>query len=186
MNVFPFFDLNESKSNATYDNANQIIPGLWLGNFASSQDINFIKRNNITVIINCTKDLKFLRYPNIYKYRVPVHDNLEKDEIISMIGWIDKILPIIDYHYQRKKVILIHCAAGMQRSAIVMLSYLYHYQSNDAGLALHLIKSRRPIAFTPYMNFKYSFCKRFGYSACESLNNNIYGVSVKGAYETNN
>ena len=186
MNVFPFFGLNESKTNSHYDNANQIIPRLWLGNFASSQDTNFIKQNNITVIINCTKDLKFLKHPGIYKYRVPVHDNLEKDEIISMISWIAKILPIIDFHYQKNKVILIHCAAGMQRSAIVMLSYLYVYQTNDAGLALHLIKSRRPIAFTPYMNFKYSFCKKFGHSACRSLNNNKYGISVKGAYEINN
>ena len=156
--------------------ANQIISRLWLGNFNSSQDIDFIKRNNITVVINCSKDLRFFPSSNIYKYRIPIDDNLQITEIVSMTDWIDRILPIIHEHYTEGRVILIHCAAGMQRSAIIMLSYLYRYHTNDAGYALYLIKSQRPIAFVPYMNFKHSFCKKFGSSTCKSLTHNQYGV----------
>jgi len=162
------------------DNANQIIPRLWLGNFNSSQDANFLKQNRITVVVNCTKDLPFLKLPGVFKYRVPVHDNLEMVEILSMIGWIEKVLPLIDQHYQKGRTILIHCAAGMQRSAIITLSYLYKYHTHNAGEALYAIKSRRPIAFTPFMNFKLSFCSKFGESACQALDRNNYGVKVKG------
>lgn len=142
--------------------ADQIIPHLWLGNFDSSQNREFIIRNHITVIVNCTKDLPFPNFKGIYKYRVPVDDNLQRKEIISMSKWIGRILPVIMRHYKQKQNILIHCAAGMQRSAIVVLSFLYKYCIPDAVLAYFLIKNKRPIAFTPNMNFKNSFTSYFG------------------------
>jgi hypothetical protein len=152
-----------------WSNANLIIPRLWLGNYESSQDKNFIMRNRITVIINCSKDLPFVKLNGILKYRVPVHDNLDPFEINSMTKWIKKILPIIHYHYQQGRSILVHCAAGMQRSAIVVLSYLHQYHINDPAEALMKVKSKRVIAFMPYMNFKHSFCQHFGYDACQQL-----------------
>jgi protein-tyrosine phosphatase len=149
--------------------ADQIIPQLWLGNFNSSQNIDFIRRNQISVIVNCTKDLPFLYIDGIYKYRIPVHDNLQSDEIISMTKWIRKILPIIKEHYQNGRSILIHCAAGMQRSAIVVLSFLYTYFSVDPKTALIKIRVKRPIAFMPYMNFGQSFKMSFGENAYNVL-----------------
>ena len=150
-------------------NATQILPRLWLGNFDNSQDINFIYNHRITVIINCTRDLPFLPVAGVYKYRVPVHDDMTRAEQIVMVQLLQRILPLIDYHYRRGRAILIHCAAGIQRSAIVMLSYLYHYQGYDVIRAYNLIKQRRPIAFSPSINFKPSFCALFGYQACYQL-----------------
>jgi protein-tyrosine phosphatase len=157
-----------------HNNADEIIPNLWLGNFNSSRDINFLKNNHIEVIINCTKDLPFAELSGIYKYRVPVHDNLEADEITAMTGWLGKILPIIDGHYRKNRAILIHCAAGMQRSAIVMLSYLYRYQSSDQQnpkVVYNLIRKKRPITFQPSMNFKRSFYSYFGPNVHQYLDN---------------
>ena len=34
------------------DNANEIIPNLWLGNAKASMDEDFIRQNNITVVFN--------------------------------------------------------------------------------------------------------------------------------------
>ena len=153
------------------NDADQIIPRLWLGNFNSSQDINFIKKNHITVIINCTKDLPFLNLNGIYKYRVPVHDNLQKEEIISMTKWIGKILPIIEEHYKNGRSILIHCAAGMQRSAMIVLSFLYSHYEFDPKTALIKIRIKRPIVFLPYMNFGLSFRMYFGEKAYAGLIN---------------
>ena len=59
------------------DDAHQIIPRLWLGNFNSSQDVNFLNRNRVSVVVNCTKDLPFLKLPGVFKYigteRIHVH-----------------------------------------------------------------------------------------------------------------
>ncbi len=173
--------MNFNKQFGKIDDANLIIPRLWLGDFNSSQNVQFLKDNRITVIINCTKDLPFLQMPGIFKYRVPVHDNLQPEEIKDMGNWIGKILPLISQHYQKGRTILIHCAAGMQRSAIITLSYLYNYHTHDSGEALYIIKSKRPIAFTPYMNFKSSFCENFGKNACNSLVKNNYGIKANTA-----
>lgn len=140
------------------DKANQILPRLWLGNFESSQDIGFLCQNQINVIINCSKDLPFLKINDVYKYRVPVHDNLQPEEIQLMTQWLYKIVPLIDSHYKQGRHILVHCAAGMQRSAIIVASYLCKYHFKDPRIAIKHIKSRRPIVFTPAMNFKRSLC----------------------------
>ena len=42
------------------NDADEIIPRLWLGNINASQDNDFIQREGIDVIFNCTKDLPFL------------------------------------------------------------------------------------------------------------------------------
>lgn len=144
------------------NNADQIVPRLWLGNFHSSQDTHFIRKNNINVIINCTKDLPFTSISGIYKYRVPVHDNLQTEEIITMSKWIGKILPIISEHYQLGRTILIHCAAGMQRSAIIVLCFLCSQYGVDPKMAFIKMKNIRPIVFSPYMNFGLSFRLYFG------------------------
>jgi len=151
-----------------YD-ADQIVPRLWLGNFKSSQDINFLKNNRITVIINCTKDLPFIDIQGVYKYRVPVDDNLAKEEIVSMAHWITKILPIIANHYQQGRAILIHCAMGMQRSAIVVLCLLYKHFGYEPKAALIKMRIKRPIVFLPYMNFSTSFLLLFGDNAYRLL-----------------
>ena len=54
----------------------------------------------------------------------------------------------------RKGPVLVHCAAGMQRSAAVVAMYL---MAKNPGMkvedAILYIQARRPIAFTPGPNF---------------------------------
>jgi hypothetical protein len=149
--------------------ADEILPGLWLGNLEASQDRNFLKNHNITVIINCTKDLPFLPLSGVYLYRVPVDDNLQPAEIKSMTGWLERIIPILRYHLAHGRHILVHCYAGMQRSAIVVLCYLFQYGDNrhrelhGNSLACYKhMRQRRPIVFQPSMNFRNSFMSRYG------------------------
>lgn len=145
-----------------FHDANQIIPRLWLGNFESSQNFEFITDKDIDVVINCTKDLPFLPVTNVYKYRVPVNDNLEDSEIVAMGHFLEHIVPVIDKHYRNGHKILVHCAAGIQRSAIVVLCFLCKKYRCHPQKAFHLIKRRRPIAFSPFMNFSHSFRLYFG------------------------
>ena len=144
------------------NDADEIIHRLWVGNFNSSQDRNFLIGHHVTVIVNCTKDLPFLDLRGVFKYRVPVDDNLETTEMESMALWLKHILPIIEAHYQKGRTILVHCMAGQQRSAIVMLCYLCQYHYKNPKMALSNMRHRRPIVFTPKMNFSLSFYLYFG------------------------
>ena len=131
---------------------NEIIKNLYIGSIESSENFDFIKQNNISVIINCTKDIndkfslnllkpiedapenvqKWL-YNNSYYikyYRIPVDDNGKEEEIINFYKYVIKILPIIYNAYNNGKNILVHCLAGNQRSAAFVAIFVMIYKRN--------------------------------------------------------
>lgn len=136
----------------TSDPANEILPRLWLGNARASMDETFLRENNIQVVVNCTKNYPFFHGVPI-QYRVPVDDNLEEDEIRNMELWAQEIAYRILTEYVKGRTILVHCAAGIQRSAASVAFFLMIYLRIHAEEAMTYIKARRPIAFTPRANF---------------------------------
>lgn len=132
--------------------ANEILPRLWLGNVRASKDEDFIRENNIQVVFNCTKNLPFSPLIPV-KYRVPVDDNLEEDEIRNMELWSSEIAYKIIAEYKEGRTILVHCMAGMQRSAASVAFMMIAYMNLRAGEAMRIIKEKRPIAFHPSANF---------------------------------
>lgn len=146
-----------------HDPANEILPRLWLGNAKASLDEAFIQREEITVVVNCTKDRPFSHLIPI-KYRVPVDDNLQEDEIRNMELWASEIAYQLLREYRQGHTILVHCAAGMQRSAAAIAFFLIAFLQHRAEEAMAFIKERRPIAFHPSANFGraiQSFAQRF-------------------------
>lgn len=155
------------------NDADEIIPRLWLGNHRAAKDENFIKRNNITVVFNCTKNLPFS--PIIpYKYRIPVDDNLQEDEIRNMELWSAEIAFKIVSEYNNGHAILIHCMAGMQRSAASMAMAIIVLSKQRYTPVMELIKRKRQIAFYPRANFMRSiqyFDEKFFNEILPQLNN---------------
>jgi rhodanese-related sulfurtransferase len=135
--------------------AHEILPRLWLGNMIASMDEDFIERNHIQVVFNCTKNLPFSpRIP--IQYRVPVDDNLEEEEIRNMELWSTEIAYKIIAEYMKGHVILVHCAAGKQRSAASVAFMLIAYLKMRGREAMEHIKQRRSVAFFPRANFERS------------------------------
>tara|TARA_B110000967_G_C18541645_1_gene390925 strand:- start:63 stop:506 length:444 start_codon:yes stop_codon:yes gene_type:complete len=131
--------------------ANEILSGLWLGNIIDSQTEEFI--NNMDIVINCSKDIPF--YTKTTKnIRIPIHDNLEQSEIRNLLKFLPKITTFIHTSLLNNKNILIHCHAGKQRSASVIVAYLMKYLKITLEKAIILVKSKRNIIFTPCINFK--------------------------------
>jgi hypothetical protein len=135
-------------------NANEIIPRVWLGNRFAAWDTKWLKENNIHVIFNCTKDLRFADGHRATKYRVPVDDNLASNEINNMTMWSPEIAYKVTHEYNQGKNILIHCAAGMQRSAAVLTIFMITLTGESAPVIMSYIRKRRPIAFVPGVNFR--------------------------------
>jgi rhodanese-related sulfurtransferase len=136
----------------TVEDATEILPNLWLGNVRASVDEDFIRRKNIQVVFKCTKNLAFCHIIPT-KYRVPVDDNLEEDEIRNMELWSAEITFKMMAEYMSGKPVLVHCMAGMQRSAASMAMMLIAYKRIHAQEAMKMIKDRRSIAFHPGANF---------------------------------
>lgn len=136
----------------THHNADEILPGLWLGNADASMDREFLQANHIQVVVNCTKTYPFL--PGVpVQYRVPVDDNLKEEELRNMELWSAEIAYRILSEYRQGRRILVHCAAGMQRSAAAVAMALIAHRQIHAAEAMEFIQQRRPIAFRPKPNF---------------------------------
>jgi protein-tyrosine phosphatase len=136
----------------------EILSNLWLGNIVSAKNSRFFIENNINVVVNCSKDIPFY-HNNTKNYRISIHDNLEEEEINKFYDYLNKIIPLIHDHLLNNDKILVHCYAGKQRSASIICCYLMKYGNMTLKQSIESIKSKRLIAFTPYINFKDALIK---------------------------
>ncbi len=142
----------------------KILDRLYLGDRLSAYNKTFINDTHINVIVNATKDIPNFHdsNPEIKYYRVPIEDNLEAEELNAFYFCAKSLLPILFKEYMNGKTILIHCFAGMQRSAALALLFLiyYHKKVNNINMSVSdakfYILSKRPVAFKygMYMNFE--------------------------------
>lgn len=139
--------------------ADEIVPGLWLGNRIAAADTAFLQEKKIKTVFNCTKDLPFEKSV-LRQYRVPVDDNLQEPEIRNLELWSYEIVYKISSELRRAQkedeAVLVHCAAGMQRSAASVAMFLIATQNMTTDQAIAFIKARRPIAFHHSANFEKS------------------------------
>ena len=93
------------------DNVNRIMPNLWLGNYQSAEDKNFVVTNKINVVFNCTKSVPFLDVVE-HKYRLPVRDSPQ--DITKMYRMIKEHSDKLYHHLKNKdRVLLISLADQM-------------------------------------------------------------------------
>jgi hypothetical protein len=142
-------------SMAGIPDAHEIVPGIWLGNKRAAENEKWLMEKNITVVFNATKDIPFSR--SIKKqYRIPVDDNLQAEEIRNMTLWSNEAVYKVMYEHNKNQNILLHCHAGMQRSAAIMAMYLIAKRGYTSDQSINYIRGIRPIAFRPQANFRES------------------------------
>ena len=135
------------------DYANEIIPNLWLGNRYSPRETDNLIKNNIKLIINCTKDIIYPIDSNIQVIRLSIQDlnTTEANDILSQK--INYLIYIMNLYLNNNIGVLIHCYAGVQRSATVVLCYLLKYKNMSLDMAKAIMKEKRSIVFFPYPTF---------------------------------
>ena len=132
--------------------ATQILPQLWIGDKLVSQKRSFFDSKNISVVINCTKEVKFIdNFKNTY--RLDIDDDLSDESIVKMYKDIYKIVDYIDEQIELGHNVLVHCHKGRQRSANIIAAYIMKYCSINYSAAMKYIQSKRPECFLPENNF---------------------------------
>jgi atypical dual specificity phosphatase len=121
----------------------KIITNLYLGD---RNDVN----NSYDLVVNCTKDIPYST--NKQKIRVPVDDTSEdNDLLLSYLPWAIQQIHTVWAH---GGTILVHCFAGVSRSASVVAAYLMKYQGfRTFDDTVEFIKSKRSITFS-HVNFR--------------------------------
>ena len=98
------------------------------------------------------RDLNFTDL-EIDKYRVPIHDNRSKESDLGMIEHFDNVYDKMKYYIDNDQGVLVHCRAGMQRSATVVALYMMRKYKINFDNARKIIRKKRCIAFYPVINF---------------------------------
>lgn len=127
--------------------AHEIIPNLWLGDRDAAVNPKFIEKNNIKAVINCTPDVP-MPFNGVKYLHLNLHDSLKKKDIDKMKYFIPIALVFLKkHHIDGKKPTLVHCHAGMQRSAAIVAAYLSQYYGLTINQSINLIVNKRNIAF---------------------------------------
>lgn len=139
------------------ENANEILPNIWLGNLYSSKDESFLTHFKIKLVINCTKHNiipYFYDKLGIICYRLPVYDQKDPGNNEIFLNYKNQLIDVIHQYINQNKPVLIHCYAGAQRSATLLAFYIQKYYSLNIKKCIKLIKEKREIAFEPEPTFK--------------------------------
>jgi protein-tyrosine phosphatase len=135
------------------DNANQIIPNLWLGNRNSPTEYANLKKNNIKLIINCTKDLNYWVPRDIHTVRLAINDANTEESNRILGEKMTELTFLMELYLKNNMGVLVHCWAGMQRSATVVICYLLKYKRYKLDEAKQIMKKERSIVFLPFPTF---------------------------------
>uniref|UniRef100_A0A8B9JVN7 Zgc:153044 n=1 Tax=Astyanax mexicanus TaxID=7994 RepID=A0A8B9JVN7_ASTMX len=119
----------------------QVTDYLYISNGRAAKDSTVITRLNITCIINATQDNGNPCLPSVEYVWVPVTDSPET----QLEEHFDTVADRIDEVRAQCGRVLVHCCAGVSRSATLCLAFLVKHCGMSLIEAHGLVKSRRPI-----------------------------------------
>lgn len=119
-----------------------IIPNfLWLGDDESASNIDILKQYGIYYILNCAGNDVNVNYSSEFNVHILYADdadeyNIIRDDISTCIEFINKCI-------NNNGKILIHCLAGMNRSATITIASLMYFKNMDLMYAIKWTQTRR-------------------------------------------
>lgn len=133
--------------------AKEIIPGLWIGSEGDSRDRSFFKKHDIGLVVNATANIPIKDMgPDVKAYRIPVDDSPDENE--TMLKHLPIVVMAIDDVLEHGNGVLVHCRAGMQRSAAVVAAYLMWKRGMTANDAFDYINKKKHETFWPVPTFE--------------------------------
>ncbi len=136
----------------------KITSNIWIGNSTSAKNKDFFRDNQIRAVLNCTTDIEnyFRSSKSIEYLRIPVEDNLQDSQLRKMHKLFPLIIEFLFKHtIMEKNNVLVHCWAGMQRSAIAVAAFISSFQNYNPERAVSLILAKRPVAFHRGRSFNF-------------------------------
>ncbi len=133
-----------TKSNKFLDYADEIVPGIFLGEEAAGNvSLDDLRKFNITHILSVGnfpqvhKELKYLQ--------IPIKDN--ESELL-----LPHIRKCIEFINECTSSILIHCRAGVSRSPSIVIAWLIIQRNMTYEQAFNKVESKRP-CISPNIGF---------------------------------
>ena len=117
---------------------------LWIGSAADAASAPWLRQHRIGLVVNCTRHLP-ANAAGIRTVRVPVDD--APDECPAMLRYLPRAVRAIDAALSSGTNVLVHCHAGMSRSATVVAAYLTKRTCLPLRVVVSEIQGRKPETF---------------------------------------
>jgi len=121
---------------------------LYIGNISS---IALLDIYNIDCVISLINVNLVYKFNNVEHHKFLVNDFDDKDSYITMNNILKQTTPLIQSRILNGKNVLVHCYAGVSRSATVVIDYLAKYQ---------LTYSDTPLIDAIKLTKEYRYCIR--------------------------
>ena len=118
----------------------QIFNWLYLGTFANACDIDELKRNKITYILNCALECINTKLPENIK---ELHLKIRDTDDFEIINYFEEANHFIQKCRKEGCNILVHCKFGISRSPSFIIAYLIKYNKLSVDEALKLVNRKR-------------------------------------------
>jgi len=124
---------------------NQITDTIYLGNIESAFNKEKLKSLGIRKVLTVMS-----AFGNHYSEHEFVHKSIEVDDAYdeNIIKYFKECLLFMDGYDK----VFVHCAAGMSRSATIVIAYLMWKQKMSLNDAINFVKKKRPV-ISPNLNF---------------------------------
>lgn len=132
--------------------AKQILPNLWIGSEGDSRSGAFFKAHRIRFVVNATGTIPFKAPEDVKTYRIPVDDHPSENE--TMLRHFPIVVLEIDDVLNHGNGVLVHCRAGMQRSAAVVAAYVMWKTGRTMEQTLEFINRKKHETFWPVCTFE--------------------------------
>ncbi|CAD5206192.1 unnamed protein product [Bursaphelenchus okinawaensis] len=129
------------KVNPEFAQISELVPRLFICGVSALSPAN-MKAFKISLIVNATKEVPNLKsLGEIQRMKLWVDDTTDEDLFPHFDIVADQIHAVI----QDGGNVLVHCVAGVSRSASICLAYLTKYYFRSLRAAYHLMCSKRPM-----------------------------------------
>ncbi|NXG52995.1 DUS16 phosphatase, partial [Psilopogon haemacephalus] len=127
----------------------RILPHLYLGCQRDVLNKELMQQNDICYVLNASNTCPKPDFiPESHFLRVPVNDSFCE----KILPWLDKSVDFIEKAKASNGHVLVHCLAGISRSATIAIAYIMKRMDMSLDEAYRFVKEKRP-TISPNFNF---------------------------------
>lgn len=127
----------------------RILPNLYLGCQRDVLNKELMQQNGIGYVLNASNTCPKPDFiPESHFLRVPVNDSFCE----KILPWLDKSVDFIEKAKASNGRVLVHCLAGISRSATIAIAYIMKRMDMSLDEAYRFVKEKRP-TISPNFNF---------------------------------
>lgn len=131
----------------------EVYRNLFLGDEADSRSLGVA----VDCVVNCTSDLPFHGCATVQQQiRIPVEDNGDERQQAAFVEHAGPNVAVVAGYLAEGKKVLVHCAAGRQRSAAFVAILLLAVRARQCGTineTVAFLRKKKPDAFFGGVNF---------------------------------